>query len=380
MDAMEAIAGMLREKVADGSIPGAVAARSRHGIVETAAVGVQDLETGIPMTPDTLFFWDSLVKPLTAALALSLVADGALDLDSPIDRWLPELSGTRVLRDPDGALSDTVPALRPVSLEDLLTLRGGLGFTADFESPFSRELVTALQEGEGVRTLDRPSYLRAAGRLPAAHQPGEGWTYSTGSTLLGLLLERVAGQPLDELMAQRLVDPLGMSSARWWVPPSERTRFASRYLSTDDPRAPLRLIDPPEGRHSRPPSFPDGAGAMIGTAGDWLAFGSMLLHRGEHRGRRILPAALVDAMMTDHLTAGQRRQAGVLLSDGEGWGYGGSVRRDGSYGWAGAAGTAARVDPRHDQVTVLMTQVALYGPRGAEVLDAFEHLVAAEDG
>lgn len=377
---MDAMAGMLQQKVDDGSIPGAVAVRRRHGRTETMVVGVQDLESGTPMSAETLFFWDSLVKPLTAALALSLVADGAIDLDTPIDRWLPELSRARVLVDPNGDLAETVPAVRPVTVEDLLTLRGGLGFTADLESPFARALITALQEGPGVRALDRQAYLSAAGQLPLAHQPGEGWTYNTGSTVLGLLLERVAGQPLDVLMAQRLVEPLGMTSARWWVPPSELARFASRYRSAEDPGSPLQLVDPPEGRHSRPPSFPDGAGGMVGTAEDWLVFGRMLLNGGEHHGRRILPAGLVESMMTDQLTAEQRRQAGIFLADGEGWGYGGSVRPDGSYGWAGAAGTAARVDPRHDQVAVLLTQVALDGPGGSGVLDAFEDLLAAEHG
>lgn len=117
---------------------------------------------------------------------------------------------------------------------------------------------------------------------------------------------------------------------------------------------------------------------MIGTAGDWLAFGRMLLDGGRRRGRQVLPSPLVEAMLTDQLTAEQRRHAGFFLDDGEGWGYGGSVRADGSYGWAGGSGTSARVDPRRGRVDVLLTQVALDGPQGSPVLADFEELTARD--
>lgn len=377
---MEQVRRMLQEQVDAGILPGAVALRSRHGHTDIAAVGVQDLEFRIPMSSQTLFHWDSLGKPFTAALTLSFVADGSLELDSPIERWLPELSGQRVLINPGGPLSETEPANRPVNVQDLLTLRGGLGFTTDFESPFTEALMTELQEGPEPRSLDRESFLEAAGRLPLAHQPGDGWTYNTGSTLLGLLLERVGDKALDVLMAERLLEPLEMQDARWWVPPAELPRFASRYGRTDDARAPLQLIDPPEGLYSRPPSFPDGAGGLIGTADDWLAFGQMLLDGGQRRGHQVLPEHLVTLLLSDHLTASQRRWAGFFLDGGEGWGYGGSVRSDGSYGWSGGAGTFGRVNPDRGGASILLTQVALEGPQGSLVISEFEKLLNREQG
>jgi CubicO group peptidase (beta-lactamase class C family) len=372
---MDRVRKLLQGHVEDGRLPGAVAFRSRFGHVETVAVGVQDLDPGTPMSPQTLFHWDSLGKPLTAALALTFVADGSLALDSPVERWLPELAGQRVLADPSGPLTQTLPLRRSVTVEDLLTLRGGLGFTTDFESPFTDVLIDRLQEGPAPRPLDRGAVLEAAGQLPLAHQPGEGWTYNTGSTLLGLLLERVGEGTLDALMSERLLEPAGMQDARWHVGPSDRRRFAARYGLAEDPDAPLQLIDPPEGRHAASPSFPDGAGGLIGTAEDWLAFGTMLLEGGRAGGRRVLPDQLVERLLTDHLTAAQRQQAGFFLETGEGWGYGGSVRPDGSYGWTGGAGTWARVHPDQGEVCVLMTQLALDGPQGSAVLDDFEGLV-----
>ncbi|MGP9537527.1 serine hydrolase domain-containing protein [Brachybacterium sp. AOP43-C2-M15] len=377
---MDGVRTLLQDQVDAGLLPGAVALRSQRGHAHLTAVGVQDLESGIPMSSQTLFHWDSLGKPLTAALALTFVADGSLELDSPVDRWLPELSGQRVLLDPGGPLSRTEPANRPVTVQDLLTLRGGLGFTTDFACPFTEALMTELQEGPLPRSLDRDSFLRAAGGLPLAHQPGDGWTYNTGSTLLGLLLERVGEGTLDVLMAERLLEPLEMQEVRWWVPPAEVPRFAGRYGRTDDSRAPLRLIDPPEGQHSRPPSFPDGAGGLIGTANDWLTFGQMLLDGGRSHGRQVLPEHLVAVLLTNHLTMTQQRQAGFFLAAGEGWGFGGSVRSDGSYGWTGGAGTSARVHPDRGDVSILMTQVALDGPEGSPVIDEFEELVLRDVG
>jgi len=373
---MNEIQEFLQHAVDSEEVPGAVALVGRTGSAEAGVVGVQDLESGSPMTRQSLFHWDSLSKPLTAALALTLVADGRLELTAPITRWLPELSAPRVLRSAHADLNDSAPADRPVTVEDLLTSRGGLGFTSDFASPLVDALVDQLHEGSSPRTLDREAFLSVAGALPLAHQPGRGWTYNLGSTILGLLLERVADAPLEEVMRDRIFDPLQMHDARWWVPEADRPRFTSRYRQTGNPEHPFELRDPPWGHYSQPPSFPDGASGIIGTADDWLNFGTMLAADGTFKNREVLPAPLVRAMMTDHLTPDQRRMGRPFLSDGEGWGYGGSVRHDGTFGWSGGVGTSARVDPTRGLVAVLLTQVALEGPEGSRTLSAFEALTS----
>ncbi|WP_420099259.1 serine hydrolase domain-containing protein [Corynebacterium sp.] len=375
---LDALAALLRDRVRDGRLPGAVVAHHRGGgRTDTVAVGVQDLESGTPTAPDSLFFWDSLSKPVTAAVALTLVADGSITLDTPVSRWLPELDRLSVLRDPFGALADAsnlVPCDRAVTVEDLLTLRGGLGFTPDFDSPFCRRLFSSLQEETLGRSVSRDGYLAAAAALPLAHQPGHGWTYNSGSTLLGLLCERVTDTPLDQLTQDRLFAPLGIGDTTWWVDRGRRGRFAARYVDGADG---VQLVDSPDGVYAAPPSFPDAAGALVGPVGDWVTFARLLLGGGTVDGVRVLPAELVTAMMTDHLTAADRAMAGFFLADGEGWGYGGSVRPDGSYGWAGAAGTWARVNPRTDEAVVVFTQLALHGPEGGGLFDEVERVVAA---
>lgn len=361
----------MRARAADGRLPGGVVADGE----DVAAVGVQDLASGTPVTPDTLFFWDSLGKPVIAAVALTFVAEGLLDLDTPVTRWIPELANPRVLVDATGSLEHTVDCNREATVEDLLTLRGGLGYIPDFEAPYSVRLFADLQEGHHGE-VSREQYLAAAAAMPLAHQPGQGWTYNTGATLLGLLVERVGGASLEELTATRVLRPLGMDDTTWWVDAARRPRFASRYVDSAEG---IRLVDAADGVHAAPPSFADGAGALIGPVGDWVRFARMLAGGGELDGVRVLPKELVTAMMTDHLDDAQRAMGGFFLTDmdGQGWGYGGSVRPDGSYGWAGSAGTWGRVDPVTGEVLVVFTQLALHGPQGSALFDEVEQVWGA---
>lgn len=324
------------------------------------------------MTASSLFHWDSLTKPVTAAVALSLVADGSVSLDTPVSRWLPETGRCAVLRDPAGPLDDPanlVPCARPVTVEDLLTLRGGLGFTPEGDTPFGRAVFSSLHRTGPGQSLDREGYLRAAAALPLAHQPGEGWTYHVGSTLLGLLCERVADMPLDDLTAERLFTPLGIEDTTWWVDRTRRDRFTARYADSGEG---LGLTDPPDGAFAAPPAFPDAARGLVGPVRDWVTVARLLLGGGAVDGTRVLPEPLVTAMVTDQLSPAQRETAGFFLSDGEGWGYGGSVRPDGTYGWAGAAGTWARVNPRTGGALVVFTQLALDSAEGGALLARVE--------
>lgn len=373
----QSVAALMRARVADGRLPGGVVAGGVGGEAgdNVLAVGVQDLASGTPVAPDTLFFWDSLGKPVIAAVVLTFVAEGLLALDTPVTRWLPELAGPRVLVEATGDLNETVASDREATVEDLLTLRGGLGYIPDFEADYSVRLFADLQEGHHGE-VSREQYLAAAAAMPLAHQPGQGWTYNTGATLLGLLVERVGGASLDELTATRVLTPLGMDDTTWWVDAARRPRFASRYVDSADG---VRLVDAADGVHAAPPSFPDGAGALIGPVGDWVRFARMLAGGGELDGVRVLPKELVSAMMTDHLDNAQRAMGGFFLTDveGQGWGYGGSVRPDGSYGWAGSAGTWGRVDPATGELLVVFTQLALHGPQGSALFDEVDQVWGA---
>ena len=172
-------------------------------------------------------------------------------------------------------------------------------------------------------------------------------------------------------MDERLLQPLGMVDTAFHVPDDRRDRFTTLHGHGDQG---LEVSDEPDGGFAREPAFASGAGGIVTTADDWLAFGRMLLAEGDG----LLQPASVRQMMTDHTTA-QHREMGGFFLDGQGWGFGGGVDTEvrtawnviGRYGWVGGTGTAAYVDPQHATVSILLTQVELDGPGSAGVLETF---------
>jgi CubicO group peptidase (beta-lactamase class C family) len=321
------------------------------------------------MRRDSLFRITSMTKPVTAVAAMILVEECKLRLDDPVDPFLPELADRRVLRRIDGPLDDTVPAHRTITLRDLLTFRMGYGLI--LAPPDSYPIQRAERELELMtgpplpRTPHNPDeWLRRLGTLPLLQQPGEQWLYNTGSDVLGVLIARAAGQPLEEFFRERIFEPLGMRDTSFAVPVGKLDRLADCYLFNPDTST-LELHDAAaDSAWSRPPAFPRGADGLVSTIDDYYAFGRMLLNQGRHGDTRILARPTVELMATDQLTPGQRANAGPILGDNRGWGFGVSVvlTRDdiaaspGRFGWDGGYGTSWASDPREDLVGILMIQ------------------------
>ena len=182
---------------------------------------------------------------------------------------------------PDSPLDDVVPAQRPITVEDLLTFRAGYGFPSDFALPAVQPLLTptgAPGTPGSRRSRRRTTGSRRSGQIPLLHQPGEAWLYNTCSDILGVLIARACGQPLPEFLAERVFEPLGHERHR--VPRPRRRRLGrlttSYYRAGDGERAGARRPAVRRGR-AAPPAFPSGAGGLVSTADDWLAFGRMLL-------------------------------------------------------------------------------------------------------
>jgi CubicO group peptidase (beta-lactamase class C family) len=365
---------LLKRHAAD--LPGAVALVAHGDQVEAAAVGSADAGGTVPMARDSLFRVASLTKPITAAAVLLLVDDGELALDDPIARWLPELASPVVVRTPAGPVDDVVPAVRPITVADLLTFRCGYGLAADMTLPAADLLLQVLGHPAAAPRAPAPDeWVAALAQVPLLHQPGEAWLYNTASDIQGVLIARVSGRPLPEFLAERLFEPLGMADTGFFVPTAALGRFTSAYRLGE---AGPRLIDSPEGRWSAPPPFPSGAAGLVSTAGDLLAFGRFLLAEGRVGDHRLLTPQSVHRMTTDHLTPAQRA-AGRMFLQGQGWGYGGSVDVEaeqpwqvpGRYGWVGGAGTAWHVLPATGTVTILLTQVEMTSPEPTELMREF---------
>lgn len=374
---MSELRRILEKHVADGSIPGAVALVGRGESLDVQAVGTLTAGGGVPMTRDAIFRIASITKPIVAAAVLMLIEDGRLALDDQVAGWLPEIAEPMVVRTPSSPVDDLVPAERPITVLDLLTFRAGWGFPSDFALPAVESLFAVQADGRDVALPPAPDeWMAALARVPLIHQPGQGWLYNTCSDLQGVLIARVTGQPLPEFLATRIFEPLGMVDTGFTVPAEHRDRFASYYRNDAD--SGLTLVDGPDGQWSSMPDFPSGAGGLVSTLDDWLAFARMLLAGGEGPRTRLLGEGFVHQMMTDHLT-GAQRDLGELFLQGQGWGFGGSVdiattepwNVPGRYGWVGGTGTAAYIVPSTGTVSILLTQVAMDSPVTPAVLRDF---------
>jgi CubicO group peptidase (beta-lactamase class C family) len=356
-----------------GDVPGLVTLVSRRGEVHVDAIGLKAVGGSDPMRRDTIFRISSMTKPITAAATMILVEECKLRLDEPVDRLLPELASRKVLRAIDSPLDDTVPAHRPITLRDLLTFRMGFGIV--MAPPDTYPIQKAMSEqllGQGPPSPSTPpapdEWIRRLGTLPLMHQPGEKWMYNTGSDVLGVLIARASGQTLETFLRQRLFEPLGMKDTGFSVPATKLDRLATSYWTNAETGA-LELYDEAEGgQWSRPPAFPSGAGGLVSTIDDYLAFGQMMLNKGKHGSKRVLSRPSVETMTTDQLTPEQKAVSGLVPGyfDSHGWGFGVSIvtRRDdvpavpGRFGWDGGLGTSWYSDPKEEMVTILMTQRA----------------------
>lgn len=373
-----AMSDALTPHVDSGEVAGLVALIGRGADIEVTVLGEQAIG-GAPMRHDSLFRIASVGKPITAAAALTLVADGLLQLDDAVDGLLPELAAPRVLRRPSGPVDDTVPAVRPILVSDLLRSTNGHGFTSDFSSPVVTRLLEDLHQGAPQPHAVPPpdAWMATLGTIPLAHQPGEGFTYNTAFDILGVLVSRVSGVPFADYVEDRVLRPLGMHDTGFSYAPASIDRVTTWYRRSDD--GGLEAVDGPDGQWASEPAFASGAGGLMSTAADLLAFQQMLLAGGGD----VLPRELVAAMMTDQLNPAIRDTDTVFL-DGQSWGYGGGVdiavhepwNVVGRYGWVGGTGTSAYAvpsdgSPSDGSIAILLTQTELGGPAGAPVLESF---------
>jgi CubicO group peptidase (beta-lactamase class C family) len=366
---LAAVEAVLRKHIAAGYAPGLVALLSRGDEMVPFVLGSLEFEGNRPTQRDSIFRIASMTKPVTAVAALMLAEQGAFKLSDPVDRLLPELADRRVMRHADGPLDDVVPAERPITIEDLLTFRFGLGISLD-ETPTPLQRAVSGLPGFGMPDPTSPltpdTWMARVGALPLAAQPGSRWFYSTGSDVLGVLIARAAKKPLGDVFGERIFDPLGMPDTAFAVSRAQVKRLATGYLAQDGK---LSIFDRPDGAYAREPSFPEGDSGLVSTAIDYMRFARFLMTGLDREGRRLLSGESIAAMTRNHLTAEQMKTAGIILGD-KGWGYGVGVAvtptadglSTGAYGWNGGFGTSWLNDPAADLTAILLTNRFFDGP------------------
>ena len=371
---LERVSRVLSGHVEEGHVPGLVSLIARRGDVQVNALGIKTAAGREPIEPDSIFRIASMTKPIVAAAALLLVEECTLRLDEPVTDWLPELADRKVLRRMDGPIDDTVPALRAITLRDLLTFR--MGFGMPMGRPGRYPVLQAMGElgivgmwaPDPATPVGPDEWLRRFATLPLLHQPGERWMYNTAYYVLGVLLARASGRPLEDFLRERIFQPLGMKDTGFSVPAASLARFTDCIEFNAKAGAEESYDDRDASAWSKPPAFPDAAAGLVSTARDYLAFAQLLLGNGlvpGGKGERLLSRASIEAMTTDQLTPEQKAVSGYLPGqfNHRGFGFGVSMvtHRDsgsatpGAYGWDGGLGSSWRNDPREDLVGVLLT-------------------------
>lgn len=375
----------LADYVSRGEVPGLVAVVADRGQARVDVLGTMAAGEPQPVRRDSIFRISSMTKPVVAAAAMAAIDDGALAIDAPVDRWLPELADRRVLRRLDAELDDTVAADQPIRVRDLLVFTMGMGIA--LAPPGSTPIQRALDELQLGQGMPRPGvppapdeWLRRLGTLPLMAQPGSCWMYNTSADVLGALLHRATRRPLEDYLRERICEPLGMVDTAFSVPAAKRDRLVTSY-TVDPVTSGLVLYDRPDGQWSQPPAFPAGSAGLVSTADDFLAFAEMLLAGGTGpRGQRLLSEQAVAAMTRDQLTPAQKAASRWMpgFFDRFGWGYGMAVvvgldpsGSPGAYGWDGGMGTVWRNDPARQRVAMLLTHRAWAAPEPPAVCRAF---------
>jgi CubicO group peptidase (beta-lactamase class C family) len=359
-------------RVAKGELPGMVTLVARGEDVRVDVIGAKAFGANDPMRRDTIFRITSMTKPILAAATMMLAEDGALTVDEPVDRLVPEMANRRVLKRIDGPLDETVPARRPITVDDLLTFRMGHGliFEPTFDPPFP--IVTAAKDLDLVmgppepRTPHHPDeWIRRFGTLPLMDQPGERWQYNTGALVLGVLVARAAREPLADFFRTRIFEPLGMSDTGFSIPAEKIGRLPSTYMTNfRTGKMEEQTVSGPS-VWTEPPAFPSGAAGLVSTIDDYLAFARLLQNEGVYKDKRLLSQRSVRLLTTNHLTPEQIAGGGPILG-GQGWGFGIAVAAapddvssvPGRYGWNGGYGTFWLNDPTRNLVAIAMTQVS----------------------
>lgn len=346
-------------------IVGAFGAGDRPTLFVSAGKIATDANAA-PAGPDSLWRVYSMTKPVTAMAAMILIEDGKMKLDQPVSDFLPAFKSMRVQLNENTI--DSRPAVRPITIRNLLTHTAGLGYNIITKGPLLQLYmdkgitpgqVNAAMEVDARKT--RPTSLQEfadrVASVPLIADPGTKWSYSIGLDLMGAVIEKASGMRFDAFVQARILDPLKMKSSYWTVPASEVGRLSTNYAFL--PGDKLFAIDPAaSSAYLSPPSFPYGGAGLVMSARDYDTFLHMLQNYGELDGVRIMKPETAKLAMSNLLPAGVEF-GGVAGATGGtagpkmGFGAGGSVVLEdkansmgaGTYGWGGAAGTAAWVNP-----------------------------------
>ena len=369
---------MLQQSIDSGWIAGAVGFIARDGkIVYDKSFGVNNIEAKTLMQKDDIFRIASQTKAITSVAVMMLFEEGKFLLDDPISKYIPEFANPGVLdkfNEKDSTYT-TVPANREITIRDLLTHTSGIDYagigSGNMRAIYSK---SGIPGGFGSDKIVLGDKIRALGKLPLIHQPGERFTYGLNVDVLGYLVEVLSGENLDNYFHRHIFEPLGMNDTYFYLPASKHDRLV-KVIAEDKNHhlvnAPGSFVDYPLVKGT----YYSGGAGLSSTIKDYAIFLQMLLNKGEYKGKRLLARRTVDLMTTN--------QIGDLNLGRDKFGLGFEITTasgqerlgisEGSFSWGGYFATTYWADPKERLVCLLFLQQSPFSH--SEIQDKFKALV-----
>jgi len=359
-EGLKRIDAFFADQIANNKMPGAVLAVSKNGkLVIFKPYGYLDKAANKPMTTDAIFNLASMTKVMAAVSGLTFYEEGKLPLNAPISNWLPQFKDMKVGKvDADGNLT-TVPAKNPITVQDLMRHTNGLTYGGRGTTPVHK--LYPAGSAPAAFQYNAQEFIDKLASTPLLYEPGTVWDYGFGLDVLGIIQEKIADKPLQQVMQERIWSKVGMKDTTFALAEKDRSRLAQ----------PLP-IDPVSGKpqkvdiHSKKIQFDCGGSCAYSTAGDYIRFGQMLLNGGSLDGKKVLGPQTVAFMTANHLNKDIKNNVGLTEPGrvGYGFGLGVAVRTDrglsaingnvGDFTWNGAYGTIFWADPQEQMVVVMM--------------------------
>lgn len=339
---IDSIRNRMQEAVDGEFIPGALLlVGNSEGVGLLESVGYQTPASETPVDEQTIFRIYSMTKPIISVAIMTLVEDGLMALDDPVEKYIPEFANLQVI-DANGNLR---PARNVMTIENLLTHESGL-IQAIFspDSELGKRYAAELSGDYSAR-----EFAARIGALPVYFEPGTAWHYGHSTDVLGAVLEVAAGSTLDQVLEERIFAPLGMDETSFWVPAEKAGRIAEpHYGNMSDNTVPRKMLS--------------GGGGLNSTTEDYLRFAQMLLQGGQYRGERIIEEATLDLMLEKRIGDEVSRDYFFYGNNGD-WGLGfhlqptaGDANGPHNFGWRGIGGTIFVVDRENDFFMLYMEQ------------------------
>ena len=344
---LERIRPVMQGYVDDGNLPGFLTVVARHGkIVHFETIGMLDVENKKPVEPDTIFRIYSMSKPITSVAVMMLYEEGRFQLGTPVSKFIPQFKNMKVYNEDQTEILD---AKKEITIKHLLMHTAGLTYG------WGNKPVDALYKEAKIREPGSTlvDMVEKLGKIPLVHEPGERWTYSVSTDVLGYLVEVVSGMPFEEFLQTRLFKPLGMVDTAFSVPLEKADRFAALYRHNRREGLMKRVGGDAPLAKDKLSFFPSGGGGLVSTAADYMRFSQMLLNGGELDGVRILGKKTVELMRYPHhddwfglgfRVVTHKNPPNILNSVG-------------NFSWGGAAATTFWIDPQEELIGLLMTQL-----------------------